>query len=276
MTGPAASSTPSQLSSECLGKLWCPECHHDLAQPAPDSLHCAGCGRSYPVHDGVPRMVADASKLFSRQGSDNLERLPEDVDPGYEKNRFGTDRGRETNDREQKVIEWWCSRLPASRWIVDVPCGMGRFSEIPFKHGHRLCSIDLLPEHALWTARRVMNGRGLTVQGSALSLPLKNDAMDAAMCIRLSHHLDADGFRKLISELGRVARDVLVTYYNANAWGLWKKRTRGIETRRKGYTIDQVLEYAAAAKLKLVARKPGWTRFFAHPCQFVWLTRDGR
>jgi uncharacterized protein YbaR (Trm112 family) len=36
-------------------------CHGDLAEQA-DGLHCAKCGRVYPVEDGIPVMLADQAR----------------------------------------------------------------------------------------------------------------------------------------------------------------------------------------------------------------------
>jgi uncharacterized protein YbaR (Trm112 family) len=40
----------------------CPVCHGDLRLEA-DRLICAGCGRAYPIVDGIPVLIADRAKL---------------------------------------------------------------------------------------------------------------------------------------------------------------------------------------------------------------------
>jgi uncharacterized protein len=49
------------LSQALLEILVCPVCHHSLtAGPESDLhawLHCTGCGRYYPVEDGIPVML---------------------------------------------------------------------------------------------------------------------------------------------------------------------------------------------------------------------------
>jgi uncharacterized protein len=51
------------LSQTLLEILVCPVCQHSLTA-GPDSalhawLHCTGCGRYYPVEDGIPVMLED-------------------------------------------------------------------------------------------------------------------------------------------------------------------------------------------------------------------------
>jgi uncharacterized protein YbaR (Trm112 family) len=49
------------LSQTLLKIIVCPVCHHELTAGPDDSshawLHCAGCGRYYPVEDGIPVML---------------------------------------------------------------------------------------------------------------------------------------------------------------------------------------------------------------------------
>jgi uncharacterized protein YbaR (Trm112 family) len=56
------------ILSEALRKiLVCPVCHQPLtAGPAEDShawLHCLGCGRYYPVEDGIAVMLQQRATL---------------------------------------------------------------------------------------------------------------------------------------------------------------------------------------------------------------------
>ena len=49
----------NQLLSSVLDQLACPACHAALRlQEA--ALVCEGCGRHYPVVDGIPVLIADA------------------------------------------------------------------------------------------------------------------------------------------------------------------------------------------------------------------------
>jgi len=46
------------LSDELLSVLVCPACHEPVVR-RDDALACEGCGRSYPIRDGVPIMLID-------------------------------------------------------------------------------------------------------------------------------------------------------------------------------------------------------------------------
>lgn len=53
----AGSSGPCALDSWVLGQLACPACLGDLRMEEA-RLVCAGCGRAYPVVDGIPVLIA--------------------------------------------------------------------------------------------------------------------------------------------------------------------------------------------------------------------------
>jgi uncharacterized protein YbaR (Trm112 family) len=60
------------LSPNLLQILVCPVCYHGLdAGPSASAhawLHCSGCGRYYPVQDGIPVMLEQRSTLEAPQG----------------------------------------------------------------------------------------------------------------------------------------------------------------------------------------------------------------
>ena len=49
------------LDAEVLRQLACPVCHGDL-RAVDARLACTGCGRSYPVIDGIPVLIAERSE----------------------------------------------------------------------------------------------------------------------------------------------------------------------------------------------------------------------
>ncbi len=57
----AAEPKPSQLSHQLLGsileQLACPACFSSL-ELEEEGLICAGCGRVYPIVDGIPMLLA--------------------------------------------------------------------------------------------------------------------------------------------------------------------------------------------------------------------------
>jgi uncharacterized protein YbaR (Trm112 family) len=59
------------LSPNLLQVLVCPVCHHGLDTGPSESshawLHCTGCGRYYPVQDGIPVMLEQRATFEAPQ-----------------------------------------------------------------------------------------------------------------------------------------------------------------------------------------------------------------
>jgi uncharacterized protein YbaR (Trm112 family) len=50
------------ISAEVLSMLVCPACRHALEASAV-AIRCTGCGRSYPVVDGIPVLLIERASL---------------------------------------------------------------------------------------------------------------------------------------------------------------------------------------------------------------------
>ena len=46
------------LPPDALRWLVCPVCRHSLTQDDPNIVSCTGCGRRYPIVDGIPVLLA--------------------------------------------------------------------------------------------------------------------------------------------------------------------------------------------------------------------------
>jgi uncharacterized protein YbaR (Trm112 family) len=52
--------------SELLSRIACPRCKAQLeAGGAPVSLRCTGCGRNYPIVDGIPILLIERAMKSS-------------------------------------------------------------------------------------------------------------------------------------------------------------------------------------------------------------------
>jgi uncharacterized protein YbaR (Trm112 family) len=51
---------------ELMAILQCPVCHSRVEESG-DQIACTGCGRVYPVRDGVPHMLADGAERPTKE-----------------------------------------------------------------------------------------------------------------------------------------------------------------------------------------------------------------
>ncbi len=188
-----------------------------------------------------------ADRTFGEYGEDGYHRLVDDK--VYETHRFESSRGGRRKARhEMHMVQKFLTGLPADQLILDVPCGMGRFTGAIGEAGHRPVNVDLNAGMLLRAQERYEDLPLL--QGDVMQLPFADGAFDAALCFRLLHHLPDNLILAALTELRRVAGTVLATFYD----------TRSIKYHRKrllGKTVSG--QYYSASHLASLSREAGWT-----------------
>ena len=114
---------------------------------------------------------------------------------------------------EQKIIEDMLDDLNMGSWILDVPCGEGRFFEFYHRKGFIYRGIDIEPEQLNAAVTRVKDPmKARLVQGSILALPLQDKTVDATVMCRITRWLSPNECVQAFKEVQRVSRDrVIVT-----------------------------------------------------------------
>lgn len=200
----------------------------------------------------------------------------------YERRRFETSRrGRRTNRLERKIAQLVLAKLLSNKLIVDIPCGLGRFSDIIIQEGHRYVGMDLNFDHAHYSSkRREVNLPA--VQASIFELPLASNSVDLIFSVRMFHHFEEDKVIQALKEISRVAPQSLITFYNRRTWRklrkLWSWRLRQKRLtgqpiwREKTYSIQEIARLAKMAGLHIKEKIPSFGFFSTN--QFLWLERD--
>ena len=168
----------------------------------------------------------------------------------YESKRFGrSSGGQKKNRREQAMVRKFLQGLPNDRLVLDVPAGMGRFSQLIVESGHRPVSADLNWGRTL-DARHRLETPVAAMQADIMRLPLKENSVDAVICFRLCHHLTSEQILQALRELRRVAGCAFVTFYSTASIKYWKKKLRGKDVSGKYYPARLVEKLSAQAGWK--------------------------
>lgn len=135
--------------------------------------------------------------------------LPDRVDP--EKDSFSLYEGVEyeefwSGSQRQNLDEldhWMVRRLlpPSGRRIVDVGCGYGRLADCYLDRFQQVVMVDGSMS-LLRTASEKTKGQAVYIAADAQRLPFRMGAFDAALLIRVFHHIDDS--KACLSELHRV------------------------------------------------------------------------
>jgi len=232
------------VAEEVLAILRCLDCQNSLNSEA-DGLVCTGCGRQYPLLNGVVRFVGAQEyagsfgfqwKLYARTQLDN-----------------------ETSQKSERAFRRRTGFKPedlAGKLVLDVGCGMGRFAEVATRWGAHVVGIDL--SLASEVAAKNLADRDATIfQADVFKLPFAPESFDYIYSIGVLHHTpDCErAFKSLPRLLKPGGRIAIWLYSSYNPWyrmsDVYRKVTRRmspqtLHTLCRGvvplYGIHQVLK----------------------------------
>ena len=146
---------------------------------------------------------------------------------------------------EQRIIENMLEDIPAGSWVLDVPCGTGRFFK--FYHDRDLIfrGIDSSADMLQIAAHKVINpDKARLAQGDVRSLPLGDKCVDASIMCRLTRWLSPEECRVALKELQRVTRQKIIftariaNHPHARTIELFESALDGWEIARNEVGVD--------------------------------------
>jgi SAM-dependent methyltransferase/uncharacterized protein YbaR (Trm112 family) len=229
--------------------LRCPICHGELGGDASVSVACATCRTTYPVEDGILRMLDDrvrgiAAKRGEIAGWVELARQqawyrPDDVvdralpflnrDLGWEDehwlaNERGFARVLERIRPGDRVLEVGAAKCWASRHVLD--------------RGADYIAVDILDDDLIGLGRGAFYGDFTRIQADGEHLPLADASFDVTFCVATLHH--ALDLHAMVRELARVTRrGGIVAALNEGARGLGASRVNPEQERERALGINE-------------------------------------
>lgn len=160
--------------------------------------------------------------------------------------------------------------------LLDVGTGAGDIPaaarNLAAARAVRLQTVGL--ERTLPIARAAAPACGVPVSGDALRLPFPDGAFDVVTCSQVLHHFVDDEAARVLREMNRVARRLVVIGDLRRSWfaaaGIWLaswplafhpvSRHDGVVSVMRGYSTDELgaLVRSATGAGPLVRRRPGF------------------
>jgi ubiquinone/menaquinone biosynthesis C-methylase UbiE len=213
------------------------------AQPAMTPAGSVAVNAATTSSNATRQQLAEESLAYQRKYQ-TLD-AARAYDAGYRERRS------RTTLREMEILRTFLSRYDGPMTILDAPSGGGRLSATLAEYAQAIVEMDIAQGQLLHgRANRIDATRQTWVRGSALAIPLPDASVDAAVCIRLSHHLYcAEERERLLAELLRVAtRFVVFHYVDGHSPRYLLRAWRGFVTgrrRRKNWMTYRELDSAA-------------------------------
>jgi SAM-dependent methyltransferase/uncharacterized protein YbaR (Trm112 family) len=171
------------MKEKLLTYLACPLCHGGLQCEITEtsaeffwneiltgSLHCQSCLQTYPIRNGIPRLMPEQPVE---------EKVQKTVDGfGYEWSKFNHQIADTYMSQRQNFYDFIhpvTAEFFAGKQVLDAGCGMGRFLKLGAEFGSQdIIGVDLSAavEAAYRNTRHLPNAH--VVQGDILALPLKS------------------------------------------------------------------------------------------------------
>jgi len=139
-----------------------------------------------------------------------------DIAEQYDSGRFDSMKGRLYRRREERAIERALHGVAPGSRVLDAACGTGRITALLQRAGFRACGCDISTAMMAVARRRLISFGYDDVpltECSVERLPYADGSFDAATCIGLLMHLDADVRVRALRELARVSRGRIVVQY---------------------------------------------------------------
>jgi len=250
------------------GLLACPICRAALHVRA-ESIDCFGCGRRFAVEDGVPLLAIhgtsetwDAPQTLEQSTAyqAEYERVERAATYNLEYRRQALKRS--STRRENQLLARHMNLMGRGGILLDLPCGGGRLTPAFAAHADLVIEADIAIGQVLFgRSESTVATPRVWMTASGFHIPLRANAVDGAICVRLSHHLPTSNEReRLLHELLRVSRRfVIMTYFDHHSLKNVLRRLRRPFNRKApklAMTTVQVADLARRAGARLVAAPP--------------------
>ena len=145
------------------------------------------------------------------------------VAKGYDDKRKSSDKWKV----EQRIIEEMLSELPQFSWVLDAPCGTGRWLDVCHRQGLIYRGLDISEDMIKQAAAKLGKETPLLrftladgkqfeapqfafARGDVLNCGLEDNSVDVALNIRITRWLSAEECQQMFREMQRIARKQII------------------------------------------------------------------
>ena len=200
------------LANHFVEELKCPVCLGNLSQRNQDFanafLDCARCSKSYPIVNGIPRMLTSTmckamqGETVSHEAAFDASKAATAKSFGYEWSHF-SQMYEEWESNFKEYMAPHDAEFFKGKRVLDAGCGSGRHTYYSSRYGAEVWAVDLGAAIEVAKRNNAENEAANFVQADLYNLPFAFESFDFIYSIGVLHHLpDPEGaFRNLLRYL---------------------------------------------------------------------------
>jgi SAM-dependent methyltransferase len=215
------------MTSDPWERLACPiDQTSPLHRAAGDAWVCPTCGVSYPVEDGIPRMLPPPG---AREADEAAQTERERTQRDREARKYDANRMlRALSVAEIPLTMRGLAAGPADV-AVEIGCGTGRMTRQLAARCGQVWALDHSVDSLRRAREKLGDGRVRFVQADAGYLPLSAGIADRVLSCQMLEHLPTAALReRAVAEAARIlkpgGRFVVSAYWHSPLTRLWRDR----------------------------------------------------
>jgi ubiquinone/menaquinone biosynthesis C-methylase UbiE len=148
----------------------------------------------------------------------------------YDRQRFHGLAGRLLQWSERRALRRILRAVPPGSWVLDAPCGTGRFLPLYLRAGCRILGVDISEEMIAVARRRLARRQGTIcfVRMDLAQIPLRDGCVGTVFSIRFLPHFPSWERIELLRELRRVSQGrVVISLAVSSPWMRCRRKLKG-------------------------------------------------
>lgn len=170
----------------------------------------------------------------------------------YDRLRFRSLRGKVGDWLDKRAISIALRSVPSGSYVLDIPCGTGRITELLLQKGYKVVGADVSREMLRVASKKLRSYANLEglYQVDAEKLPFEDRQFDCLIAIRFMGHIPGDVRLCMLKEFRRVSRSYVIADYSVTS--LTAHLRKEVERRLKiGHRFPQRWAWAILSKREL-------------------------
>lgn len=152
-----------------------------------------------------------SDRIYTGPAISGADKYHGETATGYDDKRLKQDKWHEEQALIENMLLHW-TKVPSDRYILDIPCGTGRFIRFAEDNQLHYYGLDISRDMLAQAQAKVKKPIWIRAieHGSVLDIPYEDDNFDISLMIRLTRYLSPKERTRAMRELQRVTMHSII------------------------------------------------------------------